>query len=576
MSHVPPSPPVIPPGSVTLIRNVRDYGARGDGVSDDTAAIQAALAAASAGECVYLPNGTYVVSGINLPASSITIAGAGAGSVLKLKNAANASLLTNTAGITDITIRDLQIDGNNANQTSGLGRGTNGILIFNAQRVSIVGVSIHDTYTNAIRLQKVTVGMVRGCILRNIGKAGVSASGIDATPSNVGEGNTDITIADNIVDTITGTGNGIFVASEAGTSESRRIVIADNHVKGAADEAIEVLRCLHFSVTGNVIASTGNIGIYCRESSRGSIAGNTISEGDVGISVDTQGTTAITDVAISNNVIANVTDESVNGAGIQLTTGSSVAITGCSIVGNRVTGCKRSGIKLAGAGIKKVAIAGNTSSGCDGSGISVEAVDGDISITGNVCYNNGQNGALTSAGIQVVDTNNGVVVGNHCFDDQGGATQKYGVYVTGTSVDWLVVGNRARGNTTKQIESDAGARVYRRENAIATDKELWPAPMTVNTNNYAPAGIEGADYLAIEATGAIDLTGIKSDKIWGRTLYVRNFGAATITLKHNSASSDTENKVLARGNADVAIATGQGVVLWLSRVAGKWVQVGTL
>jgi hypothetical protein len=51
--------------------NVRDYGAKGDGVTDDTAAINAALAASGGdtgtlfwqNRMVYLPNGTYLVSG---------------------------------------------------------------------------------------------------------------------------------------------------------------------------------------------------------------------------------------------------------------------------------------------------------------------------------------------------------------------------------------------------------------------------------------------------------------------------------------------------------------------------------
>lgn len=41
--------------------NVRDYGAVGDGVTDDRAAIQATLTAAAPGVIVYVPNGVYLV-----------------------------------------------------------------------------------------------------------------------------------------------------------------------------------------------------------------------------------------------------------------------------------------------------------------------------------------------------------------------------------------------------------------------------------------------------------------------------------------------------------------------------------
>lgn len=45
------------------VLNVKDYGAKGDGITDDTAAIQAALNAYPNGKrIIYLPNGTYLVS----------------------------------------------------------------------------------------------------------------------------------------------------------------------------------------------------------------------------------------------------------------------------------------------------------------------------------------------------------------------------------------------------------------------------------------------------------------------------------------------------------------------------------
>lgn len=62
------------PGSYKVFRNVKDYGAKGDGVTDDTAAINSAISSGNRcapGSCksttttpavIYFPAGTYLVS----------------------------------------------------------------------------------------------------------------------------------------------------------------------------------------------------------------------------------------------------------------------------------------------------------------------------------------------------------------------------------------------------------------------------------------------------------------------------------------------------------------------------------
>jgi glucan 1,3-beta-glucosidase len=82
--------PTIPDGQKwTVFRNVRDYGARGDGTTDDTAAIQRAIATGdgsrnrlsaafgSTGQpaVVYFPPGTYLVSSTLSSAVSTVLAG---------------------------------------------------------------------------------------------------------------------------------------------------------------------------------------------------------------------------------------------------------------------------------------------------------------------------------------------------------------------------------------------------------------------------------------------------------------------------------------------------------------------
>jgi parallel beta-helix repeat protein len=105
--------------------NVKDaaYGALGDGAADDTAAINAAIAALPAGGVLYFPPGRYITSGGHTLSAACMVIGHGrnqtynSSAQLYLKNSANADMLTLAA--TGITIRDLAIYGNKANQSGG-------------------------------------------------------------------------------------------------------------------------------------------------------------------------------------------------------------------------------------------------------------------------------------------------------------------------------------------------------------------------------------------------------------------------------------------------------------------------
>jgi hypothetical protein len=106
------------------VQTVRDYGATGDGSTDDTAAIDAALAALSAGGVLYFPPGRYLTNGGHvLSQPSCTIEGPSgraqtynSSAQLYLRNDANADMLTITGN--QNTIRGLSLYGNKSQQTS--------------------------------------------------------------------------------------------------------------------------------------------------------------------------------------------------------------------------------------------------------------------------------------------------------------------------------------------------------------------------------------------------------------------------------------------------------------------------
>lgn len=72
--------PGIPGGIPTYSNgpNVKNFGAKGDGTTDDTAAIKSAIAAATNGQAVYFPEGTYkITDALTVQGKSIVLRGAG-------------------------------------------------------------------------------------------------------------------------------------------------------------------------------------------------------------------------------------------------------------------------------------------------------------------------------------------------------------------------------------------------------------------------------------------------------------------------------------------------------------------
>jgi polygalacturonase len=114
--------------------NVVDYGAAPNDEGDDTAAIAKALAACgeAGGGTVFVPAGTFVVSrqGAESPIlvvpSNTTLCGEGAASTLQFPKRASESnfwrmLGHAPAGVRNVVIRDLHLDGGNTHQAYGKG-----------------------------------------------------------------------------------------------------------------------------------------------------------------------------------------------------------------------------------------------------------------------------------------------------------------------------------------------------------------------------------------------------------------------------------------------------------------------
>lgn len=126
--------------------NVMDYGATGDGVTDDWDAINLAfIAGVATGKAVYFPAGVYNVVNKNFPKQAdfggIVIYGDGRKSILKTTSVTGADVLQLNV-VANVTFRDLAIT---ATLTGLLGAGSNGISMTNGcQNISLFNIHCFD------------------------------------------------------------------------------------------------------------------------------------------------------------------------------------------------------------------------------------------------------------------------------------------------------------------------------------------------------------------------------------------------------------------------------------------------
>jgi hypothetical protein len=156
----PPDPPpdTLPDGRRV---NVREFGARGDGVQDDAFAFEAALAALeSSGGTLFIPSGTYILRPHRMGAleignrSNITLAGEGIDrSILRIApgsygGATHVILIDRSS---HITIRDLTIDGNRPNATYG-DQQSHGVEVRNSSDLRFEQARFMRLHSDGIRL----------------------------------------------------------------------------------------------------------------------------------------------------------------------------------------------------------------------------------------------------------------------------------------------------------------------------------------------------------------------------------------------------------------------------------------
>ncbi|OWL94807.1 hypothetical protein CBQ26_14930 [Deinococcus indicus] len=338
-----PTPTPVPGDSVS----VKDFGARGDGRTDDTAALRRALA--TRGKNIHFPAGTYLVGSVVTVdgASSQKLTGAGAivqasasfvrqgdNAVLYIKNARDLVVdgLTVTGHRTDSTNSSVDIDGvriassqNVTLQNATVGRApTNGLTIVSSQNVTVQDSKFaHSTRHGIWSSKSDNVRLLRNTVQGNGAPNNLTYGGIGIL-ATVGtgfhaEGNTITDISD----------------TATKTEAVSNVTYRNNTIRTFGKDGIKVMP--HPPSGVNVVSNAV-------------IEGNTIS-GYNGWSYDGSGSILMQSTlggSIRNNTVTGPTSTSgtQDEDGIRVNTyGSGPRSTDITVQGNRIRGVK-TGLRL--------------------------------------------------------------------------------------------------------------------------------------------------------------------------------------------------------------------------------------
>lgn len=475
--------PALPPaelaGPTWINVQAPGYRATGDGTTDDKTSIDAAITAASAAGSgiVFVPDGTYRVTGPITLKSNVTLELA-PGAVIKLANATNTSVVTNESGAENIRIRGGTLDGNVANQTNNgtynkhvlrlntatnvliddvtvINSGTDGMNFVDVTGLKVYRCRIDTTYNHGITFQNCDYAWF---IENEISNTGSTTDALGFTDSGMG------IIGVNVAsDYVQMRGNLVYDIGDSGLRNERNgvgWVIADNTVLRTGKDSIKIMGVVSSDlyaeknvVANNVIIAAGNDGILA-------LGDNNVVTGNF---------------VYLTGQNSNVTKR-VSGNGINLSNDGS----GCLVEGNWILDAFLHGIN--GVGGSGHVIRGNVVSRSGQNGIYLTNCD-KATVEGNTTKNNSQTDDDTYAGIRV-DYSSGSaltrvsVKRNRSYDDQGSATQRWGIRLEGTTnvTDSQVTDNDLWGNIAGPVSNSwTGARnliAYGEQTVAITDLGL--------------------------------------------------------------------------------------------------------
>ena len=269
--------------------SVKDFGATGDGTTDDTTAIQNCLNSftqSTGGGTIYFPAGTYIISAsLIVDVNGMTLIGTKGSTWIKRKNGVAGGTMnllqtgyqgryTPGATIYDFTMIGMGFDGNKANNTVGVDDNFDeGVSLLYAARCYIADCYIKNVLRIGIALStQANDSIVTGCVVEDCNEGGIYAE----VSSNIKF------IGNTVKNSSTSTYNIGNICFNQVTSGS----ISSNNVASGQDGIYIRNASTDIAITGNTITGQARYGIWIYDESQGvtpatpkwiNVVGNSIS-----------------------------------------------------------------------------------------------------------------------------------------------------------------------------------------------------------------------------------------------------------------------------------------------------------
>ena len=304
-----------------LVVNVKDKGAKGDGITDDTVAIQATIdQIAGTGGTVLVPDGTYLINAItSIQIKSDMTLRMSTETLLKaLPNGNTNYSIINITGASNINVINGTLVGERDEHLGTSGEWGMGITLRDATNVVIQGVTARNCWGDGFyirgdsknvkfcsviaennRRQGMSIISVDGMIVKNSvfknTRGTAPQAGIDIEPNEEDTINNVQIMSSQFIGN---KGAGIQLAKIFKHSSIKNVTLDGNTIRDNLSAGIEIINTADHKIMNNLVQDNKGFGIHLNQEAEGNmITGNTVF-----------GKRGIKDEGGKNKIFANVFD----------------------------------------------------------------------------------------------------------------------------------------------------------------------------------------------------------------------------------------------------------------------------